>query len=297
MKYEEKSEKLSSLKELELRQQVLIPLLKGMGFSDIYEFHGQREKGKDLIFREVSQMKEVFFHAAVVSKKDITGTTGDAKSSERILDQVRMALEEPFVDLYTGRNTNIDRCWVITSGRIFPAAIESISGHLHRSHLDKLVRFIDGTKVISLIDEAYPQYWERSPELAYYSHSGAIDISSNLLDKPFDRNVDDLPNAGSLKDSVYQIKKKVNLLLLTMEYEISDKLTAILRSHHPWEVITLWEKLMGDRIDEQGNGYLGSEVEEIQTLWQYLVDDIFEYESRFDITRGERNIPKKLWER
>lgn len=83
MKHEEKSEKLSNLSELELRQQVLIPLLKGMGFSDIYEFHGPREKGKDLIFREVSQMKEVFFHAAVVSKNDITGTTGDAKSAER----------------------------------------------------------------------------------------------------------------------------------------------------------------------------------------------------------------------
>lgn len=213
MKHDEKSKKLLGLNEQELRQQVLIPLLKGMGFSDIYEFHGHREKGKDLIFREVSQMKEVFIHAAVVSTKDITGTTGEAKSSERILDQVRMALEEPFVDLYTGRHTHVDRCWVITSGRILPTAIESISGHLNRSHLDKLVRFLDGTRVIALVDEAYPQYWERSPELAYYSHSSVIDISSNKLDKPFDRDVQDLSNAGSLKESVYQIKKLVNSLI------------------------------------------------------------------------------------
>lgn len=135
MKFHEKIEKLIALNEKELRQTVLIPLLKAMGFSDVYEFHGIREKGKDLIFREVSQMKEVFIHAAVVSTKDITGSTGDSKSSERILDQIRMALEEPFVDIYTGKNTHVDRCWVVTSGRILPTSIESISGHLHRSHL------------------------------------------------------------------------------------------------------------------------------------------------------------------
>ena len=71
-----------------------------MGFSDVYEFHGPREKRKDLIFREVSQMKGVFIHTAVVSKKDITGTTGDSKFSERILDQIRMALEEPLRNHY-----------------------------------------------------------------------------------------------------------------------------------------------------------------------------------------------------
>ena len=101
MKYEEKVERLKKLTEFEFRQQVLIPLLKAMGFSDVYEFHGPKEKGKDLIFREVSRLKEIFVHAVVVSKNDITGTVGDTKSAERILDQVRMALEEPYVDLYT----------------------------------------------------------------------------------------------------------------------------------------------------------------------------------------------------
>jgi hypothetical protein len=85
MNLNDKTKKISSLNEKEMRQLALIPLLKSMGFSDVYEFHGTREKGKDLIFREVSQMKEIFIHAAVVSVKDITGSTGDSKSSERIL--------------------------------------------------------------------------------------------------------------------------------------------------------------------------------------------------------------------
>jgi len=296
MKIEEKLEKITNLSEQKLRQQVLIPLFKGMGFSDVYESHGTREKGKDLIFREVSQMKEVFIHAAVVSKKDITGTVGDPKSSERILDQIRMALDEPFVDLYTGKTTHVDRCWVITSGRILPSAIDNISGHLHKSNLDKLVRFIDGTRLISLVDDAYPHYWLRSQELVYYSHSPLIDISTNNLDEPFDREIDDLPNAGSLKDSVYQIKKLIKSILLTIDIDITDKLADILRTTHPWEVISKWEILYGDRIDHRGNAYIGREVEKVQEHWQELVEDIFEYENRFDIDKEDRNIPKKPWE-
>ncbi|MCD4692383.1 MAG: hypothetical protein K8R79_05685, partial [Calditrichales bacterium] len=285
------------LNEKRLRQLVLIPLLKGMGFSDVYEFHGVIEKGKDLIFREVSQMKEVFIHASVVSVKDITGSTGDSKSSERILDQVRMALEEPFVDLYTGKNTYVDRCWVITSGRILPTAIESISGHLHRSHLDKLVRFIDGTKLVSLVDESYPEYWKREKEITYYSHNPMIDISTNTLADPFNIDVDDLPNAGSLKDSIYQIKKLVNSILLTIEFDITDKLAEILRSNHPWEVISKWESLYGDVIDHRGHAYIGSEVDKVQDYWQDLVYDILEYEKRHEINKEDRNIPKKPWEK
>lgn len=297
MKYEEKAERLAKLTELEFRQQVLIPLLKAMGFSDVHEFHGTDEKGKDLIFREVSRLKEVFVHAAVVSKNDITGKVGDTKSAERILAQVRMALEEPYVDIYTGRTTIIDRCWVITSGRILSTAIDRISGHLQRSHLDKLVRFVDGTRVIGLVDEAYPQYWDRKLEFAYYSPHWTIDISTNQLDPPFDRDVDDLPNAGSLKNSVYEIKKAVYSLLQTIEYEVMDTLAAILRSNHPWQTIGLWEKLEKDLIDRHGHVYLGDEVKEIGSLWQYLVEDIAVYEEQFSIGREDREIPKKPWEK
>ena len=297
MNFDEKIKKISSLTEKDLRHLALIPLLKSMGFSDVYEFHGAREKGKDLIFREVSQMKEVFIHAAVVSAKDITGSTGDSKSSERILDQVRMALEEPFVDLYTGKNTFVDRCWVMTSGRILSTAVESISGHLHRSHLDKIVRFIDGAKLVALIDESYPEYWKRKKEIVYYSHNPMIDISTNSLADPFNINVEDLPNIGSLKDSIYQIKKLVQSILLTIEFDLTDKLAEILRSNHPWEVISKWESLYHDVIDRHGHAYIGSEVKEVQDHWQYLVDDTFEYENRFEIKKEDRNVPKKPWEK
>jgi len=119
MKHEEKLRQLRKLPESALRQQVLVPLMGALGFADVYEFHGPREKGKDVIFREASRLGEIFAHAAVVSTHDITGTVSDTKSVERILDQVRRALEEPYVDMYTGRSTSIDRCWVILTSPLF----------------------------------------------------------------------------------------------------------------------------------------------------------------------------------
>jgi len=298
MKLEEKLEQLGKLKESELRRQVLAPLLGALGFADVHEFHGPREKGKDLIFREASRLGEVFVHAAVVSTHDITGTVGDTKSAERILDQVRQVIEEPYVDMYTGRQSSIDRCWVITSRRILPSAIESIAGHLHRSHLDKLVRFVDGSKLVALLDQAYPQYWERPAEIAYYSPHEQIDISSNSLDSPFDRKVEDLPAAGSLTNSVYAIKKAVYSLMLTIDFDLSRKLASILRSTHPWEIITLWEILDGEYFSRDGTVYVGRMKEEIGSHWEYLLDDTREYEERFDITPESRNLPKtEPWER
>ena len=54
----------------------------------------------------------------------------------------------------------------------------------------------------------------------------------------------------------------------------------------------------GGQFDERGHPYLGREVEEIQSHWQYLVDDMFAYEERFDIAREDRKIPKRHpWEK
>jgi hypothetical protein len=50
MTFEQKKEKLQSLLEHELRGKLLVPLFQAAGYSDVHEFHGPREKGKDIIF-------------------------------------------------------------------------------------------------------------------------------------------------------------------------------------------------------------------------------------------------------
>lgn len=177
MNLEDKKRKLQSLTERELRGKLLIPLFQALGFSDVYETHGPTEKGKDIIFRETSKMGESVVHAAVVSTEDMTARVEDSNSAKRILNQVEMALDEPYQDKSTGRNTEVDRCWVVTSGRILPTASASISGKLQKYNLSKVVRFIDADRLIELIDQSYPSYWTEAPDAPYGQRLERFDVS------------------------------------------------------------------------------------------------------------------------
>ncbi len=290
MRYDEKKEKITSLNESDLRRQVIIPLLKASGFMEVHEFHGSTEKGKDILFREASKLGESFAHAVVASTENISGKVGDSKSASRILEQAEMAFNETYQDKYTGGRMRVERCWIITSGTIAPPAIESIAGKLEKYNLDKFVRFIDVEKLIELIEQYYPQFWERKGESVSYSKFERIDISTNKLDSPYDRDVDDLSAAGNLKDTLYRIKKSVYSVLLECDYDLRDKLAEILKTNHPWKVISIWEELRGDRIDRSGHIYLSSEIEKIQHEWQYLLDDLRQYEERFEIKPEDRKL-------
>lgn len=71
MKYEDKKETVKKLSESELRRNVIVPLLKAAGYSDVHEFHGAIEKWKDILFREPNKLGESFVHAVVVSRQDM----------------------------------------------------------------------------------------------------------------------------------------------------------------------------------------------------------------------------------
>lgn len=288
MRYEEKKKRLTDLAEVDFRSQVVIPLFRALGYSDVHEFHGPIEKGKDILFREPSKLGESFTHAIIASTQDISGKVGNSKSAARILEQAEMVFNEEYKDKYTGKTNNVDRCWVLTTGTISPHAIESISGKLEKYNLNRLIRFIDIDKLIELIDQNYPQFWERKEQFAYFSRYEKIDISTNDLDFPFDKEVDDLSAAGNLKDTVYRIKILANSILSDLDYDFRDKLAVVLKTNHPWEIISIWEELYGE-IDSNGHLYIGRKPSEIQTEWEYLLQDLQEYEERFDIRKNDRH--------
>jgi hypothetical protein len=290
LKYEDKKEIIKKLRESELRRNVIIPLLKAAGYSDVHEFHGTIEKGKDILFREPNKLGESFIHAVMVSKEDISGVVGDSKSASRILEQAEMVFNESYKDKYTGKIVSVDRCWVITSGNITPQAIESISGKLEKYNLNRLIRFIDGDKVIELIDQHYPQFWERKEEYAFYWRYDPIEISTNKLDPPYDREVDNLGAAGNLKDSVYKIKKLVDWVLSEIDDDIRQKLTNLLRSNHPWDIVKIWEEFKDDYLtrDFYIALYWKEKLVQIDRESSYLIDDLNDYEEKFGIGKNDR---------
>lgn len=287
MKYEEKIKNIKTLDERTFRGNVLIPLFKSMGFNDVRDNHGVYEKGKDIIFRSLTPWGEVEIYAAVVTMNDITGNTSHDNYARRALDQIKMALSQPYTDIYTGRTSKVDRCWFISAGNIKGASMESISGELDSLYLDRIITFFDIDRIIQLIDKYYPQYWFRKEELAYGHMFRLYDISSNVLDAPYNKEENELSNIGSLKEAVYNIKKLTYTLMNEIEFELLEQLEKILKSNNPLEICSIWEKLDTDRARMGPESFVigSSEIRELDTYMEYLWNDLNEYEEKYNIER------------
>ncbi len=292
MKYDEKIKLIKSLNEKAFRGNVLIPLINAMGFSDARDNHGVYERGKDIIFRSLTPWGDVEVYAAVVTMNDITGNANNDNYSRRALDQIKMALSQPYTDIYTGRTSKIDRCWFVSAGNIKGASMESISGELDSLYLDRIVTFFDIDRVIQLIDKYYPQYWFRQVELAYGYNSRVYDISTNALDAPYNKAENELSNMGSLHEAVYKIKKLVYSLMIEMEFELLEKLEEILKSNNPLEICAIWEGLDSDRARSGPECFVFGykEISKLDKYIEYLYGDIVEYEEKYTVARKSKKV-------
>ncbi|MBE9592656.1 MAG: NACHT domain-containing protein, partial [Proteobacteria bacterium] len=154
MDNQQKLEYIQKLSEEDLRKRVLIPLFKMMGFRDVTDYHGVLEFGKDLIFYEEDSFGYRIYSGVQVKAVDI-------KSGNifKVLEQAKQCLDIPFMDTADGKRKKIERCLIVTSGKITTNAMYAIRGELERDNLGRLVRLIDGNKLVSLIDEYLPSYF------------------------------------------------------------------------------------------------------------------------------------------
>lgn len=159
MEKKEKLDMLRRLNESRLRKEVLIPLFEKMGSKDVIEYHGSVEKGKDIIFYKMDEFKERIYTGVVVKVGDITGSASDSNGAMNVLNQIQQTLNVPYTDIYGLKELKIGRCIVITTGKITPEANESMKDSLKGFNLDRLVKFLDGSKVVDLLDENMPDYF------------------------------------------------------------------------------------------------------------------------------------------
>jgi len=180
----EEDEYLLSLNENQLRNIVIVPLLKHMGLRDVIEYHGgSAEKGKDVIGFYQGPLNDRHYVAVVAKAVDIHGSVSKRGSATETLMQAEQALNEPYTDIYGLKEVTIDECWILTSGEIKNTAIESIRGKLAKSNLDKLVRFIDRSKLIRLISDHMPSFWQRERRLLHFAHevkAPLVGLQSNV---------------------------------------------------------------------------------------------------------------------
>ncbi|MGG6312407.1 hypothetical protein [Paenibacillus macerans] len=115
------------------------------------------------------------------------------------------------------------------------------------------------------------------------------DISSNVLDAPYNNEENELPNIGSLKEAIYKIKKLTYSLMNEIEFELLEKLEKIIKSNNPFEIYALWEQLDSDRARIGPESFLigCSKIRELDKYMEYLWDDLNEYEEKHNVERRQ----------
>ncbi|NVM29248.1 MAG: HEAT repeat domain-containing protein [Candidatus Helarchaeota archaeon] len=146
------------MKEDDISNQVLIPLLGKMGFLEPRFKGGTSEFGKDLICYTVDQFKEKEYVAIQLKKEKIT-----QRNIHKIKNQIIEAFI-PFQDAISSEKIRISKFYLITIEHITSNAQKIIDEFITEQKWN--IYYRDGTWLINQIDENYPAYF--SPEFNYF---------------------------------------------------------------------------------------------------------------------------------
>ena len=151
--YPDVEEAVANLTERELRENVLPSLLRALYYVDVRVLHGPREEGKDLLAWRMSEIDTPEWVGFVVKAGDITAQVAAVSGIRTVLHQVEQVLDHEIVDPLTSARSQVRGCWVVTTGRILPHALDDASVTMRRHHLDKLIRWVDGAALTRLLSE------------------------------------------------------------------------------------------------------------------------------------------------
>jgi len=149
-------EQLLALNEAELRDQVLIPLFKAMGYQDVRSHHGgPLEQGKDLVMWRVDNFG-TRRNSAVVAKAERIGGSASTLAGTA-LTQIHQALGSTFLDEVTREEHRVHEVLLVNSHDISTEALQSFKSTLVGSRVDHQVSFIWGNRLWDLLREHLPK--------------------------------------------------------------------------------------------------------------------------------------------
>lgn len=151
------AEAVGRLAERQLRDDVLPPLLRALDYVDVRVLHGPREEGKDLLAWRMSEIDTPEWVGFVVKAGDITAQVAAVSGIRTVLHQAEQVLDHEIIDPLTSARSHVRSCWVVTTGRVLPHALDDASATMRRHHLDKLIRWVDREALTRLLSERLPR--------------------------------------------------------------------------------------------------------------------------------------------
>jgi len=157
-----KYEFINEMQEVNFRQQIVIPLLKKMGYLNVRERHGSDEYGKDIVCCETNDLTTDYI-AVVAKRGDVSGRASNSHKNKihRLSDvevQIQQSFRVPYTDV-TDRGSNIiNKVIVWISGKFTSNANHQILHHMQSTYPN--ITFVDGEKTIELVDKYIPMVFQ-----------------------------------------------------------------------------------------------------------------------------------------
>lgn len=131
--------------EKRFTMEVLLPLFRNMGFTDVKYNHGNREFGKDITFSEIDRFGVRRNYGVQVKVGDLSGEA--SSDIDKIIGQVEDAFSMPYIDVTSREKRYISDLIIAISGRFKGNAKEKIVEKTKKRNL----YFLDIDKIQELL--------------------------------------------------------------------------------------------------------------------------------------------------
>ncbi|MGA7744356.1 MAG: hypothetical protein WBP56_26110 [Polyangia bacterium] len=111
--------------EKDWTKDVLMPLLRRLGFIKVEYTHGPSEHGRDVVFAEFDRFGLLRYYGAQVKMGSLNVSDGGADLRE-LLAQLSTAWEQPYRDAATGTEHQMSGVYLVASGKITSVARERL---------------------------------------------------------------------------------------------------------------------------------------------------------------------------
>ena len=146
---------INNISEDELTEEVLLPLFKQLGFSQV-RVTGHKDKaleyGKDIWMNLKLPTRHTIYFGVQVKKNKLDSAAESKTERENVatvLNQVRMMLEHEVFDSELNRNVLVDHAYIISAGEITNAAKTWLTGQLSRAQRSQIL-FMDHDSILNL---------------------------------------------------------------------------------------------------------------------------------------------------
>ena len=166
---------LVTMSEIELQQEIVIPLLRAVGYRDVRAPAGPSEKGKDLLACRQDEFGRITLHAVQIKKQRLHAAVQKPGSLIRVLDQLRQATRELVFDPNTNTRRRPDGCLFVTPFEVPIRVFEAFEELLREERLEN-VRLLDGVALLEALREKAPEILRRLGVETKYR----VDLSADL---------------------------------------------------------------------------------------------------------------------